>query len=85
VIDNTRWLKTMVLALTIVQPLPGCAAERGNVADGKRSDAKIAANVKTAIDQYPALGPPNLIYVISRDDVVYLSGLAKHRAHHCDC
>jgi osmotically-inducible protein OsmY len=64
---ESNYFKAAVLAIVIVGPLFGCALEG-------REDARIAANVKAALDQHPDLGPPNLIYVDAREHVVYLSG-----------
>jgi osmotically-inducible protein OsmY len=55
------------MALALVVPLIGCAV-------GK-SDEKITANVREAIEQHPDLGPPGGIRVQTRDGVVYLSGI----------
>jgi osmotically-inducible protein OsmY len=38
-------------------------------------DARITAEVRGAIAEHPDLRPPNLIYVMSRRRVVYLSGI----------
>lgn len=51
--------------------LSACAVERNSSLE----DARLTADVTQAIAQHPDLGPPNQIYVQSRDHVVYLSGL----------
>lgn len=75
-----KCLKAVALAMLIVQPLCGCALEKGaaggGAGDGAGEDSRIAADVQTLIQQRPDLGPPNLIQVDVRDHVVYLSGSA---------
>jgi osmotically-inducible protein OsmY len=68
-----------VLALAVIQAaaLCGCAAYdayRKCGFHGCPGDASIAAEVRALLDQHPALGPPNLVYVQTLDRVVYLSG-----------
>ena len=46
--------------------LSGCATYAG--------DRQITANVRTALDQHPDLGPPNSINVETVNHVVYLTG-----------
>lgn len=41
-------------------------------------DARISDNVRKALAQHPDLGPPNRIYVDTREGVVYLTGFATH-------
>ena len=41
---------------------------------GCPGDATITADVRTRLNQYPELEPPNLIYVQTLDHVVYLTG-----------
>lgn len=41
---------------------------------GCPDDAGITADVRTRLNQYPELEPPNLIYVQTLDHVVYLTG-----------
>jgi osmotically-inducible protein OsmY len=55
----------------------GCAtydAYRQCGLHGCPADAPLAAGVRSAIVQHPALGPPNQVYVTSINGVVYLSG-----------
>jgi osmotically-inducible protein OsmY len=37
-------------------------------------DAQVSAAVRARLNQYPALGPPNLIHVHTIEHVVYLNG-----------
>jgi osmotically-inducible protein OsmY len=60
--------------LLVSAALSACVANRDPGASA-RSDAKITADVQSAIAQHPDLGPPNQIYVATHDGVVYLSGL----------
>ena len=41
---------------------------------GCPGDAKVTAEVRALLNQHPALGPPNQIYVQTLDGVVYLTG-----------
>jgi len=68
-----------VLALAVIQTaaLPGCAAYhayRKCGSGGCPGDASITAEVRALLDQHPALGPPNQVYVQTLDRVVYLTG-----------
>ena len=57
--------------------LPGCAAYSAYRKCGSRGcpgDAKITVEVRALLNQHPALGPPNQIYVQTLDRVVYLTG-----------
>jgi len=42
--------------------------------EGCPGDAQLRAEVLSQLDQYPALAPPNHVYVQALDGVVYLSG-----------
>jgi len=42
--------------------------------EGCAGDAQLRAEVLARLDQYPALAPPNQVYVQALDGVVYLSG-----------
>ena len=55
--------------------LAGCAVYNKCGYDGCPGDAAISAEVRARLDHYPALEPPNLIYVQTLDHVVNLSGL----------
>jgi osmotically-inducible protein OsmY len=68
-----------VLAVVVIQAasLSGCAtyhAYRKCGFDGCPGDASVAAEVRERLDQHPALGPPNHVYVQTLDRVVYLTG-----------
>jgi len=65
------------LLLGLAYLLSGCAtyeAYRKCGLHGCPGDAPLAAGVRSAIAQHPALGPPNQVYVTSINGVVYLSG-----------
>jgi osmotically-inducible protein OsmY len=64
--STSKSLRPILFALLLVAPLIGCATSK--------PDEKITANVQTAIDQHPDLGPPGVIQVQTRKGVVYLSG-----------
>jgi len=71
--------RTQLLALTVTviltAALPGCAAYRKCGFGGCPGDAEITAEVQALFSQHPALEPPNIINVQTRDHVVYLYGL----------
>jgi|ERR1700678_208875 osmotically-inducible protein OsmY len=72
---TTLLCSCMLAALTA--GLCGCAEYR--VVEkcgfhGCPGDAQISSQVRALLDQHPALGPPNQIYVRTLDGVVYLSG-----------
>jgi osmotically-inducible protein OsmY len=52
----------------------GCATSHGTSMSTREQDANITADIRKAIAQHPDLGPPNFIYVSTRDRVVYLTG-----------
>ena len=57
--------------------LPGCAAYSAYSKCGSRGcpgDATLTAEVRALLNQHPALGPPNQVYVQTLDRVVYLTG-----------
>ena len=62
-----------VLAFVVILTgtLPGCASYS---ARGCPGDAGITAAVRALLNQHPALGPPNQVYVQTLDGVVYLTG-----------
>jgi osmotically-inducible protein OsmY len=62
------------VALILMGTLPGCAVYRKCGFSGCPGDAKITAEVQALFDQYPALGPPNMLRVKTLDRVVYLTG-----------
>jgi osmotically-inducible protein OsmY len=68
---------TIVLALAIALCLPGCTgyeAYRKCGWHGCPGDEAISTQVRTLLEQHPALGPPNHVYVQTADGVVFLSG-----------
>ena len=65
--SKSKPFKPVICALLLGALLIGCATSA--------QDEKITANVRTAIDQHPDLGPPGAIQVQTRHGVVYLSGL----------
>jgi osmotically-inducible protein OsmY len=62
-------------ALIVAGALTGCATYRKCGFDGCPGDAKITADVRALLDQYPALEGSNTVYVQTLDHAVYLSGL----------
>jgi osmotically-inducible protein OsmY len=73
--SRPKQLYSLAFALILAAALPGCAAYRKCGLRGCPDDAKTTAEVRALLDQYPALGPPNEVWVRSLDHVVYLSGL----------
>jgi osmotically-inducible protein OsmY len=69
-----RSLHMLAVATVLTAALPACAAYRKCGFSGCAGDAKIAADVRTLIRQYPALEAPNSVRVQSMDHVVYLYG-----------
>ena len=68
----------LVLALALALCLPGCTgyeAYRKCGWHGCPGDQSISAQVRSLLEQHPALGPPNHVYVQTADGVVFLSGL----------
>jgi osmotically-inducible protein OsmY len=70
-----NYLYAFAFTLVFASVTPGCAAYRKCGFRGCPGDADISAQVRTLLDRYPALQPPNLIQVHTVDHVVYLSGL----------
>jgi len=68
-------LYAWVFALVLTGALPGCAAYRKCGFWGCPGDAEITAQVRALFEQHPALEPPNLLDIQTRDRVVYLSGV----------
>ena len=67
-------LCALVSAGILTGSLSGCAVYRKCGWSGCPGDARITADVRTRLNQYPELEPPNLIYVQTLDRVVYLTG-----------
>jgi osmotically-inducible protein OsmY len=64
------------LAITVILTgaLPACAVYRKCGFSGCEGDAKISAELRTLLQQYPSLEPPNSVRVQTMDHVVYLNG-----------
>ncbi len=63
------------LVLIAAGAVSGCATYRKCGFEGCPGDAKITAEVRTLLDQYPSLEGSNRVYVQTLDHAVYLSGL----------
>jgi osmotically-inducible protein OsmY len=68
-------LYAWVLTFVLTGALPGCAAYGKCGIWGCLGDAEITAQVRALFEQHPALEPPNLLDIQTRDRVVYLSGV----------
>jgi osmotically-inducible protein OsmY len=66
---------SLAFALILTGALQGCAAYKKCGFGGCPGDAKITAEVDALFTQHPELEPPNLIYVQTVDQVVYLYGV----------
>ncbi len=67
----------LVLAfiLLIAAAFDGCAATSSQcTSESCRGDAKITADVQARLKEHRELGPPNTVYVQTREGVVYLTG-----------
>jgi len=71
---RSRQLRALATAVIVTGSLSACAVYRKCGLAGCPGDARITADVKALLNQYPALEPPNLIYVQALDHVVYLTG-----------
>jgi len=72
--SRPKYLYALAFSLVLTGAVPGCAVYRKCGLQGCPGDAQITAEVRTVLDQYPALGPPNLLWVQTLDQVVYLTG-----------
>ena len=73
-LSRSRRSLALVLALAV---LPGCAgyeAYRKCGWHGCEGDAQITSAVQSLLNEHPALGPPNQLYVQTSDRVVFLTG-----------
>ncbi len=61
-------------ALVLAGALAGCAAYSKCGLRGCADDAKVTAQVRAQLDQYPALSGANSVRVHTIDNVVYLYG-----------
>jgi osmotically-inducible protein OsmY len=68
-------MRAPALCMCLAVALAGCAAlaDRGQLESP--ADARISAEVRTLLEQDPALDAPNLISVQTHGGVVYLRGL----------
>jgi osmotically-inducible protein OsmY len=64
----------LVPVVILGSALAGCATY-GKQASDSAGDAKVTANVQTAISQHPGLAIPDSINVQTIDHVVYLNGI----------
>ena len=73
----TKWKYFVVTSAAFILGGTLCAwaGDPNSSRVGDPDDGKITADVKGAIAYHRELGPPNLIYVDTRNHVVYLSGL----------
>jgi osmotically-inducible protein OsmY len=69
-----NFLRVTICAFAGSGLLGACALSKGSGATTTKDDARITAAVKAAINRHPDLGPPNQIYVDTRERVVYLTG-----------
>jgi osmotically-inducible protein OsmY len=69
-----RGFFAVISAAILGGSLHGCAVYRKCGFTGCPGDAKITAEVSALFSRYPALEPPNLLYVQTLDHVVYLTG-----------
>jgi osmotically-inducible protein OsmY len=65
---------TLAVASTLAGVLAGCADFRECGSQSCASDAKLATDVETKLNQMPELGPPGSIRVQTINHVVYLDG-----------
>jgi osmotically-inducible protein OsmY len=67
----------LVLALAVALCLSGCTGYQAYKKCGWHGcpgDESISKQVRLLLEQHPALGPPNHVYVQTADGVVFLSG-----------
>jgi osmotically-inducible protein OsmY len=68
---------TLMLAFILLGAgaLQGCASTAAQcTTDSCKQDAQITAALKAKLKEHRELGPPNSVYVQTRDGVVYLTG-----------
>jgi osmotically-inducible protein OsmY len=70
----SRNFRALASAVILTASLCACAVYEKCGLTGCPGDARITADVEARFNQYPALQPPNLIYVQTLDHVVYLTG-----------
>ncbi len=67
----------LILVMAVSGAVPGCdaySAYRRCGFHGCPEDQRITAEIKTLVAEHPELLAPNMVYVQTRDGVVYLSG-----------
>ena len=67
----------LILAVALAGAVPGCgafSAYRACDSPGCPEDQRITSEVRARLAERPDLSAPNLVYVATRDSVVYLSG-----------
>jgi BON domain len=67
-------LYALGIAIALTGTLPACAVYRKCGFSGCAGDAKISADIRTLLKQYPSLEAPNTVRVQTMNDVVYLYG-----------
>src|SRR5258708_1624891 len=72
--SGCRQFCATVAVVTLTANLDACAVYRKCGLAGCPGDAQITAEVTSLFNKYPALEPPNLVYVQTLDRVVYLTG-----------
>jgi osmotically-inducible protein OsmY len=76
----TKLITTMIAAVALGGVLCACATGGNHTAGATdpaanaQEDLRITYDVMQSIAKHPDLGPPNEIYVNTRDHVVYLTG-----------
>ena len=73
--SKTKHLHLLAFVLILTGALQGCAAYEKCGFGGCPGDSEISAEVRALFTQHPELEPPNLIYVQTVDQVVYLYGV----------
>jgi osmotically-inducible protein OsmY len=64
-----------LLLCTCTLPLPGCLSSSSKCASAQcENDAKITAAVQAKLKEHTELAGPNMVYVQTRNGVVYLTG-----------
>jgi len=63
-----------ILLCTGTLSVQGCVSSPQCASEECKNDAKITADVKAKLKEYRELGGPNIVYVQTRDGVVYLTG-----------
>jgi osmotically-inducible protein OsmY len=74
VANRLRLHSTLSCALVLAAALSGCAVYQKCGFRGCPGDATLTAEVRTQLEQYPALEAPNTVRVQALDHVVYLYG-----------